>query len=300
MRYLILLTLLTSSVLVNAQEQDSTWKRGGNIAFFLQQVGQKNWAGGGQNSIAYGANLTLFANKIKEEYTWNNSFEAGYGLIKKEEFTGVRKNLDFFVLQSRYGYFISENWQLSAALDFRSQFTEGYNYKSIPATNEVQEILISDLLAPGYMQFTLGVTYRPNNQFNLTFSPLANKLIFVLNDSLSNAGAYGVEPGEKMEHQIGASILANYEKELMENVFLKSNLLLFGDYSELSHIDIFWDVFLDLKVNKWLTANISFQTIYDHEIKIADDEGDYAPRTQIRNVINIGIGYRFGDQLKED
>ena len=85
----------------------------------------------------------------------------------------------------------------------------------------------------------------------------------------------------------------------MENVLLKTNLLLFGDYSQLNHIDVFWDVFIDMKINKWLTANFSAQMIYDHEIKIEDEDGNTGPRTQLRNVLNVGIGYRFGDKMEK-
>lgn len=298
MRYFIFILLLLLSIIAPAQEQDTAWVRGGNAALFFQQVGLQNWAGGGENSLSYGSNLTLFANHITEGHTWSNSFESGYGLMKKED-TEVRKNLDFFILQSNYGKFFSENWQLSGMMDLRSQFAPGYIFKLSPVTNEEQEVLISDFMAPGYIQATIGATYRPNDKFNITFSPLANKFIFVLNDSLSNAGAYGVEPGEKVEHQLGSSIIANWERELMENVFMKTNLLLFGDYNELSHIDVFYDLFIDMKINKWLTANVGLQMIYDHEIKIEDEDGDVGPRTQLRNVINVGIGYRFGDEPKK-
>ncbi|MGK7389833.1 MAG: DUF3078 domain-containing protein [Candidatus Cyclobacteriaceae bacterium M2_1C_046] len=299
MRKLIYLFLLLSTTVTYAQEQDTSWVRGGNAALYFQQVGLKNWAGGGENALSYGSNLTLFANYITEEHTWTNSFEGGYGLLKREG-SEIRKNTDFFVLQSNYGRFFSENWQFSGMLDLRSQFAPGYLYKRSQVTNEEQSVLISDLFAPGYLQATIGITYRPNNKFNITFSPLANKLIFVLNDSLSNAGAYGVQPGEKMEHQIGASLLANWEREIMENVFMKTNLLLFGDYSQLRHIDIFYDLFLDMKINKWLTANVGLQMIYDHEIKIEDEDGNVGPRTQLRNVINVGVGYRFGDKLTKN
>lgn len=298
MRYLLLFLILSTTNISVAQNQDTTWRKGGNVAFFLQQVALKNWAGGGESSISYGSNLTLFANHIDKKHTWENRFEAGYGLIKKEDFETL-KNLDFFILNSNYGKFISENWQLSAILDVRSQFTEGYLVKISPVTNEEERILISDFFAPGYLQNTLGFTYRPNNNFNATISPLANRLIFVLNDSLSNIGAFGVEPGEKMEHQIGASLLVNWQQQVMENVILKTNLLLFGDYSQFNHIDVFWDVFLDMKINKWLTASFSAQMIYDHEIKIEDEDGNTGPRTQLRNVLNVGIGYRFGDPLEK-
>jgi hypothetical protein len=282
------------------EEQDTAWRKGGSFSFFLQQVGLRNWSGGGESAISYGSQVLLFADHITKGHTWENSFETGYGLIKKENVV-TRKNVDFLILKSRYGNFFAPKWQWSGILDFRTQYTPGYDYTIDPATNAERRTLISDFMAPGYLQAILGVTYRPNDRFNATFSPLANKMTFVFNDSLSNAGAYGVEPGERMMHELGASLSANVQRQLMENVNLKTSLLLFSAYSEMSHVDVFWDLFLDMQINRWLSANFTLQMIYDHDVDIEDDEGNFGPRTQLRNVLNVGIAFSLGDKpVKED
>lgn len=282
------------------EEQDTAWRKGGNFSFFLQQVGLKNWTGGGESAISYGSQVLLFADHITTGHTWENSFETGYGLIKKEGLV-TRKNVDFLILKSRYGNYFAPKWQFSAILDFRTQYTAGYDYKINPATNGETRALISDFMAPGYLQAIIGVTYRPNDRFNATLSPFSNKMTFVFNDSLSNMGAYGVDPGEKMMYEIGASLSANVQRQLMENVRFKTNLLLFSAYSEMDHIDVFWDLFLDMKINRWLSSNFTLQMIYDHDIDIEDDDGKVGPRMQLRNMLNIGISFSIGDEpVKKD
>lgn len=299
MRRTLLLLFLFISLTAASQDRDTTWVRGGNVALFLQQVALKNWAGGGENSIAYGTQLTLFANHIDERHTWENTLEAAYGIVKKKDFS-PRKNVDFMILRSKYGKFFSENWQFTGLIDFRTQFTPGYNYKVDANTNEEIRLLISDFMAPGYLQAIFGVTYRPNENFSATFSPFSNKMTFVLNDSLSQLGAFGVDPGSKVMYEIGASLETKWQRQLMENVNFRTNLLLFSAYSEMSHVDVFWDLFIDMKINRWLTTNFSAQLIYDHDIDIEDDNGNVGPRTQFRNILNVGIALSFGDKLKED
>ena len=294
--YLLIAVVLGFSFSVYAQDgQDTTWRRGGNFSFFLQQVGLKNWAGGGESSISYGSQVLLFANHITTGHTWENSFETGYGLIKKENLN-TRKTVDFIMLKSAYGNYFAPKWQFSAILDFRTQYTAGYDY-SIDQANMENRVLISDFMAPGYLQTIIGLTYRPNERFNATISPFANKVTFVFNDSLSSAGAYGVDPGEKVMHEVGASLSANVQRQLMENVHLKSNLLLFSAYAEMDHIDVFWDLFLDMKINKWLSTNFTLQMIYDHDIKIEDEDGQAGPAIQLRNMLNVGVVFSVGDEL---
>lgn len=299
MRFTYILVFLFISFGAISQERDTAWVRGGNAALFIQQVGVKNWAGGGENSLSYGSQLTLFAHHITEGHTWENSFEGAFGMISKENIS-ARKNVDFMILRSKYGNFFAENWQLTGLLEFRTQFTAGYQFRTDAGTNVETRTLTSDFMAPGYLQAIFGVTYRPNDNFSATFSPFANKMTFVLNDSLSDAGAFGVDPGEKVMYEIGTSLEARLQRQLMENVTLKTNLLLFAAYSDLNHIDVFWDLFLDMKINNWLTTNFSAQLIYDHDIDIEDEEGDIGPRTQFRNILNVGVALSFGDKLEKD
>lgn len=289
-----LLSFLFSFSAFSQEEQDRSWRRGGNFNFFLQQVALKNWAGGGETALSYGSQVLLFADHITTRHTWENSLKTGFGLIKKQDEV-TRKNVDFLILKSRYGNFFAPKWQLSASFDFRTQYAPGYDFRLDPATKTETRTLISDFMAPGYLQANLGITYRPGERFNATFSPLANKMTFVFNDSLSNAGAYGVEPGERLMYELGTSLSANMQRQLMENVNLKTNLLLFSSYTEVTHIDVFWDLFLDMKINRWLSANFTVQMIYDHDIDIEDGEGDFGPRIQLRNVLNVGLSFSLGD-----
>jgi hypothetical protein len=56
---------------------------------------------------------------------------------------------------------------------------------------------------------------------------------------------------------------------------------------------------LVMKVNKWLSASVTTNLIYDHDIDVpidVNDDGvvdDFAPRTQFKEVIGVGLNLTF-------
>ena len=299
----VFLFLLSASSITYAQDEpfvpiskDSAWTNGGNVGIFFQQVGVSNWSGGGENAVAYGGELNLFANKRRRKHTWFNSLQAGYGLVKLGE-ANSRKNNDVLIITSQYGRFLNDKWQLSGGLDFRTQFDDGYSYEG---ASDGTDTLISTFMAPGYLSPYIGFTYKPNDAFSATIAPLMNKITFVMDDDLAAVGAYGVDPGDNVRSQAGWSLSSLFQKEIMTNVNLKTNLMLFAAYEEPEHIDVNFDLFLNFKVNEFITTNFSLQSIYDHDIDIEDSDGKIGPRLQMRNVLNIGLTYNFGEKKKEE
>lgn len=302
---LLLLLLVASNSKLLAQStdpvpapisKDSAWTTGGNFGLFFQQVALSNWAGGGENAIAYGGEVNLYANKRRRNHTWFNSLIAGYGLAKIGDDDAVKNN-DLLIIISQYGRNMKNpKWQYSAGVDFRTQFADGF---LLDGAADGTDSLISTFMAPGYLSPYIGFTYKPNDNFSATIAPVMQKMTFVLSDELADVGAYGVDPGENFRSEIGWSVTSAYQKEIMKNVNLKANLLLFGAYEDQRHIDVNLDVFLNFKVNEYITTNFSVQAIYDHDIKIEDGDS-IGPRLQLRNVLNIGLTYNFGEKRQEE
>ncbi len=256
------------------------WQYGGSLGLNFTQVSLKNWAGGGQSFISIGSLVTLSADYARGKSSWENRLDIAYGLIRQGENDGAafRKTDDVLNVVSRYNYQIEKNLHLSALLDFRTQFTDGYDYKQV--NGETRRIFISDFMAPGFLVSSLGLTYKKEKEFSLTLAPFSSKFTFVLNDSLSQIGAFGVEPGQEFRSELGAMLRAVYQKDIFTNVNLRSSLNLFGNYQEFSHIDVNWENILVLKVNKYINSTVSTQLIYDHDV---------IQKTQWRNIINVGF-----------
>ena len=165
-----------------------------------------------------------------------------------------------------------------------------------PPTNSV---VISELLSPAYLQFSLGMDYKPNDQFSLYISPLTSKHTIVADDSLSNAGAYGVDPGDKMRSEFGASLKSVYKKEnIIKGVDFFTRLDLFSNLVDNpDHIDVDWEGRLNMKINDYLTAVFTLQLLYDHDTKtteIVDDiPVERGAKLQSKQLLGFGLSYKF-------
>jgi hypothetical protein len=275
--------------------QDTAWKVGGNIGLQFNQAAYENWQAGGVNSISGNGLLNLFANYDNGgRLTWVNRLTLGYGLNFQD--TVFIKTDDRIELESRLDYSINEKWGWSALYNFRSQFAPGF---STPGLRE-DSLKISDFLAPGYMLIGLGATYKPSKNFSLFLSPATAKITLVMDERLSNAGAFGVTAGENTRVELGGYVNLTYRQNLMENIDLQARLDLYSNYLEdPTLIDVNSEVLLFMKVNKYITANLSLNLIYDHDVKFdADNNPDTpgVPRTQFRQILGVGFAYNFGDK----
>ncbi|MDW3211864.1 MAG: DUF3078 domain-containing protein [Reichenbachiella sp.] len=300
MKPYIFIILLSLPITLLAQTDTTYWNKGGKFGINFSQATLTNWAAGGGNTVAGSVYFNYIVDYQKGSILWQNTIDMGLGWIKEAR-SEQQKADDRLVLTSSFGKRLIPNnkkWFYNATVDFRTQFLEGYDPEKDPNQNKP----ISKFMAPGYLMTSIGIDWRPNDNFNLTLSPVTGKFTFVQDDSLSAAGAFGVDPGEKFRAEFGASLKASYNKEIFENVQFTSNLLLFSDYMDNpGKIDVNWENILNLKVNSWLSANIYNQIIYDYDIKFyeVDSNGNDILSTatdkwQFKNIISLGLAVQFG------
>ena len=276
------------STLIGSADTIRYWKINGKSSLNFSQVSLTNWSEGGDGSVAGAFLFNINANKKKERHIWDNSFSFEYGMTKNSS-ESMRKSLDQIYLSSKYGYEIGMPWYLSLLFDFKTQSAKGYNYP-----NDAN--YISKFMAPGYMNFALGLDYKPQDNFSVMISPVSTKFTFVMDDSLSNAGAFGVDPGEKFRAEFGAYLKLVYvRKALLQNVDFQTRLDLFSNYlDDPQNIDINWDVKFDMKINKYLSSNFGTTLKYDNDIKYIDGSGvAQGPRTQLKQFLGIGFMATF-------
>ncbi len=290
MRYIYIAIAVLGGVLLpftaSAQHfsQDSTWTYEGNVAFNLNQTAFSNWASGGENAVGGNGQLNYSANYKEDRHIWDNRIELAYG-INNTETTGSRKTNDKIYLSSIYGYEIGKNLYLSGLFNFQTQFTNGYSYDS-----DSNSTLVSTFMAPGYLTLGGGLTWTPKEWFTATFTPATWREVFVLDTELSDAGAYGVTPGQRAFAEAGANLQMEVNKNIMKNVNLYSRLILFSNYIEdAQNVDVNWEVQLNMTINKWLSAIITTNLVYDDNIDIIKDNGSVGPGVQFKEALGIGI-----------
>ena len=273
--------------------KDTLWKTSGSGNISFSNVGLSNWAGGGQNSISIGGILDGKAVRESNKSKWLNYLNFAYGIAK----LGSKDNLfkktdDQLVLGSKYDFKFNKYWSMSAYMELRTQVANGYTFRQDADGKEIKDQLVSRFFAPGYIFAGLGITYQ-NKVFSATFAPFSYKLTMVLEDSLSDAGAFGVAPGKKSRSELGPSFTAKLDTKILENVNFKSSLNLFADYTSLGTIDTFWETLLVFKVNKFINTSFGTTLIYDNDVLIKQKDGTSRQALQFRHVLNINFGMKF-------
>ncbi|MCO6359959.1 Protein of unknown function (DUF3078) [Roseivirga pacifica] len=277
-----------------AEDTINYWKTEAKFSFNVQQVGLTNWAAGGESSLALGAVLQANGKYEKDQVVWENNARIAYGVLRQGAVDNrFEKTDDIINLSSKYSQKFSEKVLMTSAILFQTQMDEGYKYEDIPNSSDKRRVLISNFLAPGYMQASLGLTYREGDIMDMTLSPFTGRFTFVMNDSLANAGAFGVLPGETFRAEAGISFNGNVKAKLMKNVDFKMGINLFSNYEKFPNTVVNGLAEIVLKVNDYIASTITSQIIYDDDVMINFDDGTQGRALQIKNVINVGLTIGF-------
>ncbi len=279
MKKLLAIAILFGALAVNAQEEKKEepkdgWKKGGNISFLFNQSAFNNWLAGGSNNISGTLGLNYDFNYIKGDWTWDNKIIASYGLTKLKG-EDIQKTDDRLELNSLLGKKASGYWYYSAFFNFKTQLS----------STDVGGVQTSHFFSPAYFQIGPGMLWKKSDNLKVNIAPATSKLIFV-HDHLTEFGpAFGVDQGETTRYELGAAVNAYYKLDIMKNVSVENILNLYSNYLEdFQNVDIDYTVNVVMKVNKYLSANLSMQAIYD----------DNAFKGfQTREVFGLGVNYGF-------
>ncbi|MFA6572417.1 MAG: DUF3078 domain-containing protein [Bacteroidota bacterium] len=288
--YLLLLFIITFSIYANAQDSLTSSKFGGNLGFNFSQVGLSNWTGGGNSMLAITGLLNLSYNSKTAISAWENTLGLAYGVTKIDK-TELRKSDDIIILTSRFGFVATPQLNYSFLFDFRTQFYKGVNYDKMDSAGKYRKI--SNFLSPAIINVGLGMSYQPVDYLHLQFSPLANRLIIVIDEELSQQGAFGVDPGKNIKSELGASLNAFFKKDVFTNVNFMTRLNLFGAYHSMTSLVVTLETLLNMKVNDFMTASFATNLIYDEKIPVIRDNGTKGPATQFRNILSFGLNLKF-------
>jgi hypothetical protein len=245
--------------------------------------------------------FSAFANYKKDKSVWDNSLDIGYGLLKQGKDASFRKTDDKFDFLSKYGKEAFKKFYYALLFNFKTQMAPGYNYPDV--TNK-----ISDLFSPAYVVFALGMDFKPNPYFSAFIAPLTSRITIVRDKILSDAGAFGVDPGKKSKSEFGGYLRAIYSKndfksEFLKNVSFTTKIDLFSNYAtKPQNIVVNWETLIAFKINKFISANINTQLIYDDKIKVPFDKNgngtietgeSVGSKVQFKEILGVGFSYNF-------
>lgn len=280
MKKFFLLILFVSAVTV-AQETtiDTTkhWTRKGVFTFLANQSSFSNWQAGGQNNFAGNVGVNYDFNYKNGDWNWDNKIIASYGLTKIKG-ADTQKTDDRLEFNSLLGKKASGYWFYSAFFNFKTQMDTGLD----PAT---QTVKISHFFSPAFFQFGPGMLWKKSDNLKVNIAPATSKLILVHDHFTEFGSSFGVEQGETTRYELGAAVNGYYKFNIMENVSVENILNLYSNYlEEAQNVDIDYQLNIVMKINKFLSTNFAFQTIYD----------DNAFRGfQTKQIIGLGVNYGF-------
>ena len=254
------------------------------------QAAYSNWTEGGINTLAFSAGLSGKAHRRTTRWEQTYDLRLAFGFIRQDSF---RKADDLIELAAALqyegdGFFATFNPTVAA--DARTQFAAGFNYDEGPdelqredAPDPNPPVKVSAFMSPGTFTQTVGLTYDPRPWLTQRFGPSAKETVVTIERLRP---IYGLALGAPVRFEAGLASTTKLDREVFENVRLKSTLGLFSALAGGGSAtpDVRFENIVTMQVNEWLGVDFEFTALYDQEISDA---------AQVKEVLSVGVTYVF-------
>lgn len=238
-----------------------------------------NWANGGENSLSVLSNLRYFINYNKNRTSWENFMHYRLGFLKSGD-QSLRKNEEKLELNSKLGQQAFKHWFYTAQLNVQTTIFNSYEY-----SGEDEKKLVGNFMTPGYFTLSLGMDYKPNDNFSLYLSPIAGKWTYLRDTAGIDPTRYGVEAGKKSKGDAGARIELRNKFGLFHIMDIRNELIMFSSYyNSQQSFTANWQVQIDFKINYFMRASVYTNVVYDE---------NYSKKLQFKETLNLGVNFRF-------
>lgn len=239
------------------------------------QASYSNWSEGGVNTVS-GAASTVFTKMYrKDQYTFGFRTNLRYGQSRVDGDT--RKSDDLISIRLRSTYDLQEGSKVAAygAIQFRTQFADGYDYGAKVAGGDS---LISGFFSPAYLTEGAGLEYNASPSLQME-AGLGLKQTFISDGDLSPN--YGLPLGDTFRSEGGLTTGISFQTPIAENIQYSSNLETFTSFTDaISKTDVFWANELVGQINSLISASFQFEMRYDD---------DFSSEVQVKQVLSAGI-----------
>ena len=130
--------------------------------------------------------------------------------------------------------------------------------------------------------------WKKSDNLKVNIAPATSRLIFVHKHFTEFGPSFGVAQGDSSRFEFGAAVNGYYKLNLMPNVSMENILNLYSNYLDKpENVDVDYQMNIVMKVNKYISANVAFQAIYD------DNANPVKSEVQIREVFGLGVNCTF-------
>ena len=259
-------------------------KKGDFYLQFMQNYVSDNWYKGGESNYSAVGSLTLEANyDNKNKWKWDNKLELKLGFLRSssDSLHKFKSNEDLIRLTSKAGLEAAKNWYYTLQLMAYTQFSRGLK------SNDAKTY--SDFMSPFNIHLGLGMDYKvatKNKRLTgtLNFSPVSLNYRYV--DRLALSTSFGLEEGRHSKVEFASHMTADLVWKMNDVATWKSR---FYAYTSYKRAEIEWENTFELRVSKYISANIFLYPRFDDSSTYDDDLGYW----QFKEFCSVGFSYAF-------
>lgn len=265
---------------------------------FMQNYVSNNWYKGGESTYSLLGSFTAEANyDNKGKWKWDNKLEAKLGFLtaKSDSLHKWKSNEDLLRMTSKVGLQATKRWYYTLQMLAWTQFTRGLK------SNDHRTY--SDFFSPFNLNIGLGMDYKVealNKKLTgtINLSPLALNYRYVGRNWFPNQNSatptdyswfpsrHGVDDNKHYKLDPGSQMTADLTWKLSETVTWKSRFWAFTSYHR---AEVEWENTIQLKVSKYISANIFLYPRFDDGNQRDEDLGYW----QFKEYTSIGLSYSF-------
>ena len=258
--------------------------KGDGFLQFMQNYVSGNWYKGGESNYSMVGALTAEANfDNKNKWKWDNKLELKLGFLRSrtDSLHKFKSNEDLIRLTSKLGLEAAKNWYYTLQLQAYTQFTQGYK------SNDPK--IYSDFFSPLNINLGLGMDYKVETKNQkltgtINFSPIAVNYRYVGRVDLGPS--YGLDPGKHSMFEFGPNMTADLVWKFNDVVTWKTRFYAFTSFKR---AEIEWENTFELRVSKYITANLFLFPRFDDASLYDDDLGYW----QFKEYSSLGFAYTF-------
>ncbi|MBR1877963.1 MAG: DUF3078 domain-containing protein [Paludibacteraceae bacterium] len=271
-----------NDVLRAIRNMKTPWRKEATV---MVQVTQNyvtpNWYQGGSSSFAAMGIAKGQVNYISDRFTWENTGEwrMGGSTVSADTLHKVNTTDDMFRLYSKANLRVVPKIFASVSAEFETRFLPTYKSNSME--------MKSAPFSPLRFNAAVGVDFKPVKDLSISVSPLAYKLIHVNDTVHVLATDYGLELGQRTQHNIGSSVRVEYKWKPVREVQLDGKFYMYTNYH---HVELDLEINCDFIINRFFSARAIIHPRYDSSVIMS---GDNHAKIQFREMISIGFAHKF-------
>lgn len=250
----------------------------------MQNYYSGNWYQGGESNYSALGRLTLQANyNNKQKVKFENKLEMnlGFQTNKSDTVHTVKSSSDLLRYTGKLGLQASKKWYYTLQIVGSSQFARSF------ASNS--HVVNSAFLAPATVNASVGMDYtmswfKKKLTGTIHLAPLAANYKYVSLDDLVKK--HGIEEGKHSIIDYGSTFTFDANWKISDNVQWKTRL--YG-YTTYHRLEMQWENTFNLKISRYISANVYIYPRYDDSRARDDDFGYY----QLKEYTSLGLTYSF-------